>query len=128
MAAGSASDAVTGVAALAPDSSAIDYVANISPRRLLLLHGGADHVVPAALSRLLYGHAEDPKELVIYPGERHDFTVYREEALDKLTTWTRTLLRSPFKPRLLRRDAASVGLLDSIPHTSDAGLTAPSLN
>jgi hypothetical protein len=42
--------------------------------------------------------------LVIYPGERHDFFAYREEALEKLTTWAHGLLRSPFKPHRVQSE------------------------
>lgn len=124
IAAGSASESVTGVAALAADPSTADLVAEVAPRRLLLMHGGADAIVPAAVSRLLYARASDPKELVIFPGERHDFSVYHEETLDKLTTWTRSLLRSPFKPRAARRGS---GALETAIHASDSSLTAPGL-
>lgn len=103
--AGSVSDSVTGVAALAPDSSAADMVADVAPRRLLLLHGSADTVAPAAISRMLYARAGDPRELVIYPGEHHDFSVFHDEAIEKLTVWARTLLRCPFKPRRSRRES-----------------------
>ena len=105
IAAGSVSDSVTGVAALAPDSSAADMVADVAPRRLLLLHGSADAVAPAAISRLLYARAGDPRELVVFPGERHDFSVFHDEAIEKLTVWARTLLRCPFKPCRSRRDS-----------------------
>lgn len=98
IAAGAASDAVTGVAALAPDPSTADRVTQLTPRRLLLLHGSADVTISPAVSRFLYARASDPKELVVYPGERHDFSLYHDEALEKLTTWTRALLRNPFKP------------------------------
>lgn len=124
IAAGSASESVTGVAALAADPASADLIAEVAPRRLLLMHGGADAVVPAAVSRLLYARASDPRELVIYPGERHDFSVYHEETLDKLTTWTRSLLRCPFKPRAARRGA---GALDAVVHAGDTSLTAPGL-
>jgi hypothetical protein len=106
IAAGSASEPVTGVAALAADASTADRVADVAPRRLLLMHGAADSVVPAACSRLLYARAADPKELVIFPGEQHDFSVFHDAALEKLTAWTHNLLRSPFKPHKARRDAA----------------------
>lgn len=99
IAAGSASDEVTGVAAIAPDTTALEFVADLAPRRLLLLHGAADMVTSAGASRALYARAGDPKEVIIYPGERHDLIRCREEALDTLTTWTRDLLRNPFKPR-----------------------------
>ncbi|HEU5343044.1 MAG TPA: hypothetical protein VFX31_14765 [Ktedonobacterales bacterium] len=98
IAAGSDSEAVTGVAALAPDATAADLVSEVAPRRLLLMHGAADVVTPAAISRLLFMRAAEPRELVVLPGERHDFSVFHDEALDKLTTWIRALLRSPFKP------------------------------
>lgn len=98
IAAGSVSESVTGVAALAPDASSADMVADLAPRRLLLLHGSADTIAPAAVSRMLYARAGDPRELVIFPGELHDFSVFHDEALDKVTVWARTLLRCPFKP------------------------------
>lgn len=110
LAAASACESVTGVAALAPDASAADFIADVAPRRLLLLHGADDHITPSALSRLLYARASDPKELVIYPGERHDFSIYHEETLDKLTTWTRSLLRNPFKPHTARHSGAFAAL------------------
>jgi hypothetical protein len=125
IAAGSACESVTGVAALAPDPSTADLVAEIAPRRLLLMHGSADHVVSAAISRLLYARAADPKEIVIYPGERHDFSVYHEETLDKLSAWTRSLLRSPFKPRSPRH-AASVSVRDAAAHESDSSVSMSS--
>jgi len=119
LAAGSGCESVTGVAALAPDISAADFLDDLAPRRLLLMHGADDQVTPPAISRLLYARAADPKELVMYPGERHDFSIYREEALDKLTTWTRSLLRSPFKPHTARRAVAIAA------HAHDTSLAAP---
>lgn len=127
IAAGSACDAVTGVAALAADPSTAEMVAEVAPRRLLLMHGAADAVVPSAISRLLYARAADPKELVIYPGERHDFSVYHEEALDKLTAWCRILLRSPFKPHSARHSDAKLDLLDASARTSATPLATQSL-
>ncbi len=114
LAAGAACEAVTGVAALAPDASTADLVAEIAPRRLLLLHGSADTVVSSASSRLLYTRAADPKELVVLPGERHDFSVYHDETLDKLSSWANSLLRCPFKPRASRCAAADTRI---VPHT-----------
>ncbi|MDE3228886.1 MAG: alpha/beta hydrolase, partial [Chloroflexota bacterium] len=111
IAAGSASEAVTGVAAIAPDATALEFVADLAPRRLLLIHGAADTVTPADASRILYVHAGDPKELVILPGGRHDLIHSREEALDKLTAWTRDLLRNPFKPRRELPDRMEAALM-----------------
>lgn len=119
LAAGCGCEAVTGVAALAPDVSAADFIAELAPRRLLLMHGSDDQVAPSAISRLLYARATDPKELVMYPGERHDFSIYREEALDKLSTWTCSLLRSPFKPHAAQHSVARAA------HVRDESLVAP---
>ncbi len=128
IAAGSASDTVTGVAALAADPSTAELVSEVAPRRLLLMHGTADTVVSPAVSRLLYARAGDPKELVIYPGERHDFSVYHDEALDKLSAWTNSLLRSPFKPRASRQRAVAAAPHVTTPaHETDTTLTAPGL-
>lgn len=126
IAAGSGCDSVTGVAALAADATAAELVADVAPRRLLFMHGSSDQVTPSAIARLLYARAADPKELVILPGERHDFSVYREEVLDKLTTWTRSLLRSPFKPHGSRREITA-GALGATTYGAETRLASPSL-
>lgn len=123
IAAGSDSEAVIGVAALAPNDACLELVAEIAPRRLLMLHGSADSVAPATISRTLYMRAGDPKELVIFPGERHDFSVFHDEALDKLTSWTRSLLRSPFKPHATQHRSAAAR--EIAPILSDTPVAAP---
>lgn len=50
---------------------AINYVAGIAPRPLLLVHGSADDVVPVDHARKLYARAGDPKRLVIIDGAGH---------------------------------------------------------
>jgi hypothetical protein len=67
---------------------------------------------------MVFARASDPKELVIFPGERHDFSLYSDEAIDKLTGWARCLLRSPFKPRVARQIIASAA---SSPHLQLSG-------
>jgi len=49
----------------------VDFVAQISPRPLLLIHGDADLTVPARMSRALYEAAHEPKKLWIVPGAGH---------------------------------------------------------
>ena len=39
---------------------------------LLVLHGDADRVIPVEQGRRLFEMANEPKELVILPGEGHD--------------------------------------------------------
>lgn len=45
---------------------------------LLLVHGEADDVVPASVSRRLYAAAPSPKKLVLAQGGRHDFLDRRD--------------------------------------------------
>jgi len=50
---------------------AIDHVAGISPRPILIIHGTADRVVPASMSRALAEKAGEPKELWLVNGADH---------------------------------------------------------
>jgi fermentation-respiration switch protein FrsA (DUF1100 family) len=47
------------------------WIAKISPRPILLIHGDADTVVPAWTSQRLYERAKDPKRLWIIKGVGH---------------------------------------------------------
>jgi dipeptidyl aminopeptidase/acylaminoacyl peptidase len=49
----------------------VDFVAQISPRPILLIHGGQDVVVPVNHVHRLYEAAREPKELWIVPGAAH---------------------------------------------------------
>jgi fermentation-respiration switch protein FrsA (DUF1100 family) len=49
----------------------INYVAAISPRPLLLVHGSKDEVVDVGQARRLYARAGEPKKLVIIDGAGH---------------------------------------------------------
>lgn len=49
----------------------IDVVHGIAPRPLLVIGGDADEVVPAFMTRALYGAARDPKSLCIVLGASH---------------------------------------------------------
>ncbi|CAA9569916.1 MAG: hypothetical protein AVDCRST_MAG88-2235 [uncultured Thermomicrobiales bacterium] len=49
----------------------IDAVAAIAPRPLLLIHGGADTLIPLRDAHALYTAAGEPKELWVVPGVRH---------------------------------------------------------
>lgn len=39
---------------------------------LLVLHGDADQIVPVELGQALFGKASAPKDMIIYPGGRHN--------------------------------------------------------
>lgn len=51
--------------------SAIDHVAAISPRPLLLVHGDRDELVPLRNAQLLFQRAGEPRELRVIPGAGH---------------------------------------------------------
>ncbi len=90
--AGAASEAVVGVATVASQTYGAGDVGELAPKSLLLIHGTADSVLPADLSRYLYERAGEPKELVLYPGDGHGIDLHRSEMLEKLREWGLDLL------------------------------------
>lgn len=69
--AGALSPQVTLVVPLSSQTYGADLVDQLSPRRLLLVHGSADTVLPDRCSIQLHALAGEPKELVLYPGAGH---------------------------------------------------------
>jgi len=51
--------------------SPINYIAQISPRPLLLVHGSEDEVVDVNHAHRLYAMAREPKQIVIIDGAEH---------------------------------------------------------
>lgn len=47
------------------------YIAKISPKPLLIIHGDRDRIIPAAMSRRLFERALEPKTLYIVEGAPH---------------------------------------------------------
>lgn len=64
----------------------IDAVAALAPRPLLLIHNGADQLVPVANARALYAAAGEPKELWIVPdlGHASALTYFPREYVERL--------------------------------------------
>ena len=85
--AGAASDAVVAVAALSSQSAGTGAVGSLSPRPILFAHGTADEILPDACSRDLYARAQEPKQLVLYPGCRHGLDQCRDKLDRDLTAW-----------------------------------------
>jgi dienelactone hydrolase len=86
--AGAASEAVVGVATIASQTYGAGEVGELVPKKsLLLIHGMADSVLPADLLRYLYERADEPKELVLYPGDGYGLDLYRSEMLEKPRAW-----------------------------------------
>ncbi len=73
----------------------IDVIGEISPRPLLLMHGGADRVIPVEHSQRLLAKARDPVELWILPEAGHaalfnaDAEAYRQRVVGFLLRWLR---------------------------------------
>jgi len=51
--------------------SPIEYVAEIAPRSLLLVHGSQDEVVEVSHAQRLYDKARGPKQIIIVDGAEH---------------------------------------------------------
>jgi len=67
--------------------SAVEQVARISPRPLLILHAEHDDDVPLSQSQALYECAKEPRQLVIHPEANHSFTWHREWLRDQILKW-----------------------------------------
>jgi putative redox protein len=64
----------------------IDYVAGISPRPLLLVHGSQDETVEVGHAHRLYAQAGEPKQLIIVEGAGHRLR-HSEEAMAVVIDW-----------------------------------------
>jgi alpha-beta hydrolase superfamily lysophospholipase len=94
IAAGAASPAVVAVAALSSQTYGAGAVGDLSPRPLLLLHGGDDDILPSDCSRKLYRDAREPKQLILYPGCRHGLDDCRDAVDRDLLAWLRGVTSS----------------------------------
>ena len=62
---------VTAVASLSGQTFGAQDVAEIAPRRLLVVHGREDDVLPYTDAERIYEWAGEPKELILYPDADH---------------------------------------------------------
>lgn len=67
----------------------IDYVAGISPRPLLLVHGSQDETVEVGHAHRLYAQAGEPKQLIIVEGAGHRLR-HSEEAMSIVLDWLKS--------------------------------------
>lgn len=86
------SESVKAVAALSSQTYGAQRAAQVSPRPLLLAHGGADTRLPPYCSEQIYEWAQEPKELVIYPDAEHGLAECGDELRDTLRDWLRANL------------------------------------
>jgi dipeptidyl aminopeptidase/acylaminoacyl peptidase len=81
----SAQDWLNGFELLSP----INYVAKISPRPLLLVHGSRDETVKVSDARRLYARAGEPKQIIIIDGARHRLR-QSDEAMAIVLGWLKS--------------------------------------
>lgn len=86
---------VRAVAALASQTLGAEDVVLLRPRPLLVVHGGADAVLPVANAALIYGWASKPKRLVTYAGAGHGLRECRAELRKLLLDWLTKSLDEP---------------------------------
>ena len=85
---------VVGVATLASQTAGTAAVSRLAPRNLLLLHGTADRVLPDWCSRYLYEEAHEPKRLILFEGDGHEFSRSHAEVVATLFDWAVGMLAS----------------------------------
>lgn len=73
----------------------LDAIGGIAPRPVLIIHGGADRLIPIADAQLLYASAGEPRELWTIPDADHvqarllDLRGYAERVDEFFTKWLR---------------------------------------
>ena len=75
-------DWVSGFNKIAP----LDWIKSISPRPLLILHGGKDKAVNVEQARELYRIAGEPKDLLVAKDGEHKLRL-SQEAMDMAVNW-----------------------------------------
>jgi fermentation-respiration switch protein FrsA (DUF1100 family) len=96
--AGALSDEVTAVVAMSSQGYGTHLAPQVSPRPLLLVHGTADEILPAAVSRDLYARAKEPEELRLYQGCRHGLDECRDQVDEAVQPWLRKCLPATLPP------------------------------
>ena len=86
------SEDVKAVAALSSQTYGAQGAARVAPRPLLLAHGEEDTRLPPNCSEQIYSWADEPKELVIYPGAEHGLAECKDELREMLGDWLRRSL------------------------------------
>ena len=88
------SERVKAVAALSSQTYGAQRAALVSPRPLLLAHGGADTRLPPRCSEQIHEWARDPKELIIYPDAEHGLTECKDALRAALSDWLKANLKT----------------------------------
>jgi pimeloyl-ACP methyl ester carboxylesterase len=88
------------VVTLSTQSYGAGEVGNLAPDcSILLLHGGADTVLPASASRYVYRRAHEPKRLIIYEGAHHGLDEVADQVYQTVHNWLAAALPGGDEPR-----------------------------
>ena len=87
IAAGANRPHIKGVVALSPQTYGAGMAGQVSPRKLLVVHGKADTRLPFACGQQIYDLANEPKELVLYEGAEHRLEECRDDLEELLGKW-----------------------------------------
>jgi len=87
IAAGTLTDQVVAVVSLSPQTYGSQGAVSVAPRPLMLVHGLADTRLPPRCATQIYQWADEPKELVFYPGAEHGLRECKGELYDLLRRW-----------------------------------------
>jgi alpha/beta superfamily hydrolase len=85
--AGAVSPVVRAIVPMSSQTEGTDFVGRVSPRKMLLIHGTADQVLPSSCSEEIYAEAGEPKELRLFKGAGHNLDESRQEIINLLVRW-----------------------------------------
>jgi hypothetical protein len=81
------SDSVVGVVAMSSQTYGANRVADISPRKLLLIHGLDDKRLGSHCSEFIYEWAKEPKSIILLKGGGHSLIEVIKEVEEALGNW-----------------------------------------
>jgi esterase/lipase len=75
--------------------AAQNWIADISPRPILIIGGKKDAVISTQRVQTLYDAAQEPKDLILINEADHVFTQKRHELVEAVTHWLRANMSAP---------------------------------
>jgi alpha-beta hydrolase superfamily lysophospholipase len=85
--AGTLSPIVATVIALSSQLAGAHMAGDLAPKPLLLIHGGADTILPHESSQALYDRAGEPRTIKILPGVGHGLAEAQDEVFALVSDW-----------------------------------------
>lgn len=76
-----------------------NFIQNVSPRPLLIIHGEKDELIDPSQARLLFEKAGEPKELAIIPDGKHKLRI-NEKAISKALEWLKRVNNLPLSTQI----------------------------